>query len=367
MKLREKLTAAVFVAIIFLFAIAHVALPDRAVSVTERRPLQQLPELTVKTVMNGKYGQKLESYLLDQFPLRDELRSLKAHWHFDVYGQSDNNGIYLVGDQICKLDKVVKPDEVAAMIQNTNKVLEKYLTADNQVYFALIPDKNYFVAEANGYPALDYGHMEQLLRDGLSPEVQYLGMAPFSGLTIDSYFNTDLHWRQEQLQTVVDGLAEAMDFTAPVLSGYTAKDYAPFYGSYYGQAALGGKADTLTALSSPVTDATVVTGLEFQGEKPVYDDADFHEMDGYDIYLGGPQGIVYLENTQGSTGRELIVFRDSFASSLAPLLMEGYDKVTLVDLRYMASFNIGQFVDFEDADVLFLYSTGIVNSGKLLK
>ena len=366
MKLRETLTAAVFAAIIFLFAIAHVILPDQDVSVTERRPLQQLPELTVKTVMNGKYGQKLESYLLDQFPLRDELRSLKAHWHFDVYGQADNNGIYLVGDQILKLDKVVKPDEVKAMSASVNKVLEKYLT-DNSVYFALIPDKNYFVAAANGYPAMDYGHMEQLLRENLDPKVNYLGMAPFSGLTIDSYYNTDLHWRQDQLQSAVDGLAQAMDFTAPDLSTYTPSQYSPFYGSYYGQAALGGKADTITALSSPATEATVVTGLEFTGEKPVYDPKDFHEMDGYDIFLGGPQGIVYLENKSGTTGRELVVFRDSFGSSIAPLFMEGYDKVTLVDLRYMASFNLGQFVDFEDADVLFLYSTGIVNSGKLLK
>ena len=47
--------------------------------------------------------------------------------------------------------------------------------------------------------------------------------------------------------------------------------------------------------------------------------------------------------------------------------MEGYDKITLVDLRYLASINVGRFVEFADQDVLFLYNTGIINNGKQVK
>ena len=99
----------------------------------------------------------------------------------------------------------------------------------------------------------------------------------------------------------------------------------------------------------------------------MYDAADFEAIDGYNIFLGGPLSIVTVENPTGNTGKELIIFRDSFASSLAPLLLDGYDKITLIDLRYMASVNVGRFVEFNDQDVLFLYSTTLVNSGKLLK
>jgi hypothetical protein len=76
---------------------------------------------------------------------------------------------------------------------------------------------------------------------------------------------------------------------------------------------------------------------------------------------------VTVENPNGNTGKELIIFRDSFASSLAPLLMEGYDKITLIDLRYLASINVGRFVEFTDQDVLFLYSSNLVNNGKQVK
>lgn len=366
MKLRSILTSAAFVLILGIFSIAHLLSPDKDVSVSERRPLEHFPSVTLQSVMNGRFGDDLEEYLLDQFPLRDKLRNLKALWHFEIYKQSDNNGIYFAGDHVCKLDSSIKSDEVSAFIANTNKVFERYLQGMN-VSIAVIPDKNYFAAESNGYPALDYAALEQHLQNGLNEDIRYLGMTPFASLTLNDYYRTDLHWRQECLQDVVNDLSAMLSVSAMDFTNSKQTEYKPFYGSYFGQAALNIAPDTLVTVSTPVTDGCIVTGPEFKGEKPVYDAADFEEIDGYNVFLGGPLGLVTVENPNGSTGKELIIFRDSFASSLAPLLMEGYDKITLIDLRYLASINVGRFVEFTDQDVLFLYSTGIINSGKLLK
>ena len=62
-----------------------------------------------------------------------------------------------------------------------------------------------------------------------------------------------------------------------------------------------------------------------------------------------------------------IIFRDSFASSLAPLLLEEYSKISLVDLRYMRLEDLGQFIEFKGQDVLFLYSTLLINNSNVLK
>lgn len=366
MKLRNILTSVVFSTVIFLFAAAHILLPDREISVTERRPLDQLPQFTMQSVMNGSYGDKLEEYLLDQFPLREKLRNLKALWQFEVYGQSDNNGIYLVDDQVLKLDNILKEDEVNALISNTNKVYESYLQGMN-VSFALIPDKNFFVAEKNGYPVLDYQQMEQLLLSRLNHNIRYVGMTPFLQLSVKDYYRTDLHWKQESLTSVVHALGAILDFTPTNLLSCTQTQYAPFYGSYYGQSALNIEPDVLTTLTNDTIAHSIVTSPEFNGEKAVYEESDFEEIDGYNTFLGGPLGIVTVENPNGTTGKELIIFRDSFASSLAPLLMGSYDKITLVDMRYLASVNVGRFIEFTDQDVLFMYCTTQVNSGKLLK
>ena len=53
--------------------------PAKDFSDTERRKLEQFPKLTVQTVLDGKFMTEFESYTLDQFPLRDSFRKLKAH------------------------------------------------------------------------------------------------------------------------------------------------------------------------------------------------------------------------------------------------------------------------------------------------
>ena len=87
----------------------------------------------------------------------------------------------------------------------------------------------------------------------------------------------------------------------------------------------------------------------------------------YDVFLSGPQSLLEIKNPNAKTDRELIVFRDSFGRSLAPLLVQDYAKVTVVDIRYLPSAAVSQFVEFSGQDVLFAYSTLILNTGSALK
>ena len=87
----------------------------------------------------------------------------------------------------------------------------------------------------------------------------------------------------------------------------------------------------------------------------------------YEVFLSGAQPLLTIENPAGEAGRELVIFRDSYGSSLAPLLLQSYSKVTLVDIRYMSPDQVGDYVTFQNQDVLFLYSTLILNSGRSLK
>ena len=74
-----------------------------------------------------------------------------------------------------------------------------------------------------------------------------------------------------------------------------------------------------------------------------------------------------MESPLAATDKELVVFRDSYASSLVPLLLSQYRKVTLVDIRYMVSGLVPQYVEFTNQDVLFLYSTYVVNQSAMLR
>ena len=64
---------------------------------------------------------------------------------------------------------------------------------------------------------------------------------------------------------------------------------------------------------------------------------------------------------------KLIIFRDSFASSLIPLLIPYYNNIAVVDLRYIDFEYAKDKIDLNNSDVLFLYSTLIINNSDILK
>ncbi len=360
-KLKKYLVvAAMALTLVGIFA-AHVVLPDGEFSSAERRKLAQLPELTMKDVFSGDYFDDLETYLLDQFPLRDGFRRLKANFQYKVLGMQDNNDLYYADGHLSKLDYPLKPGQAQLAIDKFNAIIASHPQM-NKAYYSLIPDKNYFLAEKNGYPAMDYA---ALLQQAQGIHAEYIDIFPY--LTIDDYYATDSHWRQEKIVDVAQTLAHAMTGIIDDVSDYRHEYRDGFRGVYHGQSALDLPGETMTILRNPVTDAAKVFSVEQNKEIPVYNWDDFNNLDPYDVYLSGAEALLTIENPLQSNGRHLILFRDSFGSSITPLLMEYYSRITVVDIRYMASSLLDEYVDFTDADVLFLYCTSMFNAGATLK
>ena len=94
----------------------------------------------------------------------------------------------------------------------------------------------------------------------------------------------------------------------------------------------------------------------------IYDYDKIKSLDKYDIYLSGASSIIDIVNPTSNSNRELIVFRDSYGSSLVPLLIEGYKKITVVDIRYVSSRILNNYIKFKDQDVLFMYSILTINN-----
>ena len=80
------------------------------------------------------------------------------------------------------------------------------------------------------------------------------------------------------------------------------------------------------------------------------------------MFLSGTKALLRIDNPNATTDEELIIFRDSFGSSITPLLAEGYKSIYLVDIRYVMPDLLDRFIDFEGKDVLYLYSALILNS-----
>ena len=235
----------------------------------------------------------------------------------------------------------------------------------SKVYAAVIPDKSYYLAQQNGYPAMDYDAFFAAVKKGM-PYATYIDITDC--LEIGDYYFTDTHWRQEALLPTAEKLCGAMGVTAPKPENMTQTLIdKPFYGVYYGQAALPMDWEDLYVMESPLLSDCKVYNYETGDYTQVYDMEKVNGKDLYDVFLSGPQALLRIENPNTATDRELIIFRDSFGSSVAPLLVQDYKTVTLVDIRYLGSQMLGRYLEFYGQDVLFLYSTMVLNNGTTLK
>ena len=330
---------------------------------SERRKLAQFPEITASNVLSGNFMEDFEDFTLDQFPLRDGFRKVKPLFSYKLLNQADNNGIYLVGDMVAKIEYPLNLSSVSYATDRLNYLYEQYLQdTDCKVYAAVIPDKGYYLAEANGYPAMDYDALMAAFRQA-TPWAEQVEITQH--LSAQDYYRTDTHWRQEKILDVAQALCDAMGVEAPKASDYSPMTVDNFYGVYFGQAALPMKGEKLVMLESELLQNCTVTDLITGETSPVY--AEVKSADLYDAFLSGAQPLLTVENPAGDPNRELVIFRDSFGSSITPLLLQGYSKVHLVDIRYISPDDVGRYLTFENQDVLMLYSTLILNNGRSLK
>lgn len=340
--------------------------PPQEFSDSERRQLAKLPDITAEALGSGEFMSDFETYTLDQFPFRDSFRTVKSYSAFYFMRQKDNNGIYLSDGYASKLEYPLNEKSVINVGEKFNYIYEKYLReTDVNIYLSLIPDKNYFLAEKNGYPAMDYSRLEDILKEKTS-FAKYIPIMDL--LKTTDYYKTDTHWRQEYITDIADKIVAEMGAESFDIETLTKnKTDVPFYGVYYGQSALPLKSETIYYLTNSTIDSCTVYNVETEKATGIYDFEKLNSRDPYEMFLSGASPLLYINNPNAKTNRELIIFRDSFASSLTPLLLKSYSKITLIDTRYIAANYIGEYVDFNNQDVLFLYSSLILNSSSILK
>ncbi len=338
--------------------------PVTDISSSERRKLAQRPTVDLQSILTASFMNDFETYAQDQFPLRDVFRSGYALASHRLLFQRDVHGIYLTNGYAVKQEYPLNLTSIEGAAQKLDAIYRDYLSqTDCKVYSAIVPEKGYFLAEDAGQLSLDYGTLLQQFCSQ-TPFADYIDI--WGNLTAESYYKTDPHWRQESLLDVSKQLGDSMGI--PLSQNYETEIVKKdFQGLYPSQSGLTMHDETIAALTNTLLEGCIVTNYETNQVGGVYDSEKLNGRDPYDYFLSGACALMTIENPKATTERELVLFRDSFGSSLAPLLMEGYRKITLIDTRYIAPALIGSFVEFTNQDVLFLYSATLLNNSTILK
>ena len=363
-----------FIAFFTVMSVVCGFFNPKATSEAERRPLAQFPtDLSWEAIKDKTAIDGFEDFAVDQFPFREFFRSIKARFQMNVLGLKENNGLAVEDGYIVKVESTFNDKFVSDSIEILSHIYEQYFKdGKGNAFVSIIPDKNYYFSKDYGYASPDYGKLVADVRAALAG-TQYIDL--FDSLELEDYYKTDTHWNQPEILGALEKLAIGLG-----VSDYLSGEYetitidGDFHGVYHGQSALNPKPDKISYLTNASIAGTKVYNYGQKLEEvPMYNLDLFDGEDGYNVFLSGAAGnpVMRIVNNKCQNKSTLIVFRDSFGSSILPLLSEAYQTIYVIDIRSI-DYNIipgwnglyeviPQRV-FEEADVLFLYSTLIFNS-----
>ncbi len=367
-RVKNIVISILFIAIIFSVCIINIVLKDKDISISERRTLKQFPKLNATNILNGNFNDELETYAMDQFLLRDNMRSIKTIIKLDILKQMDNNDLFIQNGIIYKLLYPLNEKSILNISNKMNYIYNKYLANNTNIYYTIIPDKNYFLDDNTKYLKLNYSNLENMLKENVNSNFKYIDIC--NSLTIDNYYRTDTHWKQEDILETAKIIADNMNIKDKLTEPFNKKEYTnSFYGAYYGQLGKNISPDSINYLTNDIIENAKSYNYETQKEAKVYDiDKANSSMDKYDLFLSGATPLIEIQNSNATQEKELVIFRDSFASSIAPLFTQAYSKIILVDTRYISSDILEDYIEFnENQDILFMYSTLIINDSGALK
>ncbi len=352
-KIKDRVVTIVFLFTIISLFLINVIKKDTDISIAERRKLATMPELTTKSLFDGTYFKKFDSYVTDQFIKRDAFRKIKIDIELSTKGEYNN--LYMYDDYIVEEIFPLNNNSINNLTNKINYIKKTYLNNNSNIYYTIIPDKNYFVN--NGNLKLDYNKLQDMMKNNLT-NLNYINI--FDKLTLDNYYKTDTHWKQEDLFNVANTIANQMNFS--ITNNNVINTVTTFKGSYAGRLSVTKDIDTIKTISNPSILNSSVYNYETKKYTQIYDYDKLKSLDKYDIYLSGASSIIDIVNPTSNNNKELIVFRDSYGSSLVPLLIDGYKKITVIDIRYVSSRILNNYIKFNNQDVLFMYSILTINN-----
>ncbi len=359
-KVKNIVITIIFVSVLVVTMIINIIKKDSTISIAERRRLEQFPSFSLSNLFNGTFFEKIDKYTTDQFIARDSLRKLKVETELNIFRKKNYNNLYEYNGYIINQEYPLNEKSIENLANKVKQINDQYLSENNNIYFAMVPDKNYFVNEGN--LKLDYNKMENMLKEKLT-FAEYIKISDM--LELSDYYKTDTHWKQENILKIAEKITNTMN--ANISDNYETVKITDFKGAYSGQLPISDESDEIKVLINDTLKNCKVYDYATKEYSSIYNLNKINSHDKYDIYLSGAIPILTIENPEYDGKKELIVFRDSYGSSLIPLLATGYSKITVVDTRYISPKLLSQFIEFENQDVLFIYSTLVINNSKALK
>ena len=352
-----------FIVLLAVTFIINIFTPDKGFSEEENRVLQEKPEFSLSNYMEGRYESKLETYVNDQFLLRNAFIKIKATADVTA-GKLESNGVYRCKDNYLMEELTVPSDK---LLENTLSSLKQFKRQYKKLdaFFLLAPNAGNILEEK--LPNFTKLNDQDQSMDKFFKEIKRYGYTPidvrdtFATHTEDTqiYYRTDLHWTTDGAYLAYKQAVKKMKLTDEVT-------YKPYVVKNDFRGTLASKSGFVNGVNDAIKIYMPYKDKDYNNSVIYYADTktkttEFYQLDNLDTkdaytVFGGSNHPMYTIKTPTKSSKRLLLVKDSYANSFIPFLAQSYREIVVVDPRYFFD-NIDDIIKAEEiTEVMFLYN-----------
>lgn len=351
MKQANRLTVFVFLLVILPLTAALVFKGPDTYSEDEKRALQQFPALSAEALFDGSWTSDINTFLNDQFPLRNQLVGVKSVFELSLLKRENNdvliagNGQLAVrrfaaadgklhgfGDNIPLIDEYYT--DVVSYQTSSLRSLSDLLTENGVPFSVLLPPRTVDVAvNAFSYPSYWSDRLLYQLDEELVG-INYISLwSQFRNRYQENeyvYYRTDHHWTT---LGAYYAYAEVMNsfgivpYSLDEFEKITLSD--KFLGTTYAKSGYKlAKSDTVELFECKTSPSSLYTTEIFGKNAKKFtgfcDSSYLAGGDKYSVFIGGTNAYTRVTK-EGGERETLLILKDSFANSLVPFLALHFD------------------------------------------
>ncbi|MDO5479947.1 MAG: DHHW family protein, partial [Clostridia bacterium] len=360
MKNKFYIFNAIAISIFALFSAMNLVVNNGEYSYLENRYLQSAPEISFESIKDRSFMEEAEDYSNDQLMFRDTFVKTKAFVE-KLTGKKENNGVYFAKDGYIIEKPAELNEELIAKNIESAKIIGEMGRFD--VTFCLIPQA--FEIHKEKLPAGAYHDAIAKLNEKVNAELSETDVKNTDVLDLlkmhkndEIFYRTDHHQTSLGSYLVYKELGEQLDYRPLGVGDFKVDTVSDsFLGTTYSKGLVNTGADEIKAYSTEISRSATV---EFYGEGKTSESIFFPEhlekKDQYSYFLDGNHGVTVV-NSSLENGRKIALFKDSYAHSLTPFLINHFESIHLIDMRYFGEDPIKYLTDNEITEILFLYGS----------
>lgn len=360
-KIHNTILAITFVIMIFAVFLSNMIKPDKDFSQNENRYLSKKPKFSVERLLSGKYTKDMEKYIDDQFIFRESFITAKSNIE-QLFPRKDINGVYL-GKNHYLIEKCLEKDFNYTQLEKNIGLVNKFASENDNLDISMIvvPTSGLIMSEKLPDNAPFFN--QQKVFDDLKNRFDSLRYIDVSDTLKNHnkeyiFYKSDHHWTPYGAYYAYIDYCKDLGIEYNTYDSYNIENVTnSFRGTYYSKILIDNISDQIDIFKTKDQPSYKVyyNNSKTTGYS-VFDYDKLEEKDQYQIFFGGNHPELKIVHDEPVTdGKNLLVIKDSYANSFVPLIMNNYDKVCMVDLRYFNG-NLNEYIKDNDiTDVLFLY------------